>query len=577
MIQPPQNGPSDTGVGQDGEDGFSTPLAETAILRIDGAILQDPAGFLARTSLADRLRLAEIAHANPSATSYEVLAPEGQQLTTVAVALRPQAQTWHAPPEGAPNQSVIVRRLAPQGVHARLEGFGKAFGLSPAVIRVVRALYEHCDVRAAAAAAGLSFNTAREYLHHARATIWAPNLPRLITWAGVGSLGLDASGESDQAVGALFSLSERQRRLAGLIADGASRAEAAERLGLSEALAKKELALIFAATGVENAMALARLFAELRGLAIMAREACPAEPYPPPLSRTVMVTTATGRRIVASDYGPSGGKPVIVLHNTMNCRGVDRALVAALQDSGYRPVSPDRPGYGDTDPAPPGWQGEDYLKVCVEDIAALCAHMGWRRVPFIAHGPAHLVLALLRLRPDLAERVVIDAPEPDSASGSAAQGMIPGLKRHFARRPWAVASVFRILTSLASYERISAFMRDWTAASPADQRAMGDPRLMMDFYRKLTPFRRGRIDGLVREQVLQATAGKPERLDGATELVLIIGATDFMHDADETVDYWRSVLPDSRLVVLPDAGRFISYSHPHRLVEELRRATRRSA
>ncbi len=551
------------------------PLVEVGIVGWDGAILDDPHGFVADYSLAIRLNLIEIGRSNPRATSYEVVSAEERDgaVTVVAVAPLDHAKGWLSPPARLvrAQSGVAICRLAPAGVRIRLERFGDAFGLSPAVIRTVIALYEQSDVKAAAKAAKVSFNTAREYLAQARAAIWAPNLPRLITWAGVGSLGLDASGESDHGMGELFSLSVTQRRLAGLVADGASRKEAALVLGISEALAKKQLAAVFAATGVSSAIGLARLFADLRGLAVVAGEIPTPEPYPPPFSRTLVVEDGRGRRIVASDYGPAGGRPVIILHNTMNCRGVDRALVAALQDRGYRPISPDRPGYGDTDPASADCHGEAYLQRCADDVAALCEQMRWSRVAVIAHGPVHVVLALLRAYPDLIEKVVIDAPEPDSASGEKAVGMIPNLKRQFARRPWAVASVFRVITALASYQRIAGIMREWTSASPADKAAMDDPALMMDFYRKLIPFREGRIDGLVREQVIQATSGKPALQPNSQKLTFLIGATDFMHDATETHHYWRSVLPQARFDMIPDAGRFISYSHPHLLLDALKR------
>jgi pimeloyl-ACP methyl ester carboxylesterase/DNA-binding CsgD family transcriptional regulator len=549
------------------------PFADFALLSADGRVLDDAAGFLDACGPAERLRLAWVARANPAATSYEMIALADGAMTLVAAAPMAHARSWQAasgwgaswPASGG----IVVCRLSLTGIRQRLVDFGEAFGLAPAVIRVVTALYDRCDVKRAAEAAGVSFNTAREYLGRARAAIGAPNLQQLVTWAGVGSLAMDASGENDRAVGVLFSLSERQRRLAGLVADGASRTEAAEVLGVSDAVAKKELAAVFAATGVVNAIGLARLFAELRGLAILARDPTPKEPYPPPFSRTLTVGAADGRKVVVSDYGPPNGKPVLVLHNTMNCRGVDRALAGALQDRGYRPLSPDRPGYGDTDPAPTGCQGEDYLRVCADDIAALCQEIGATKVSVIAHGPVHVVLALLRYWPDLIETAVIDAPEPGSGWGAKAKGTIPSLKRRFAQRPWAVASMVRILTALTTYERLGRGMRAWTANSPADRKAMRDPALLMDFYRKMAPFRRGRIDGFVREQVLQATGGRPAPVADAGRLTLLMGATDFMHDAGEIQDYWRAVLPDARFVILPDAGRFISYSHPERLADEL--------
>lgn len=551
----------------------SAALTQVGLLRSDGTILDDEDGFLGAISPLDRTNLADLARTSPGVTSYEVVDCGGRAGVVVAVASLERARAWQVQglsAAAAGSKGILaVCRLSPLGVQRRLYAFGEAFGLSAAVMRVLVALYELCDVKDAAAAAGVSFNTARGYLSEARDTVWAPNLPRLITWAGVGSLGADSSGESDHPAAELFSLSERQRQLAGLIADGASRAAAARTLEISEALAKKELAAVFAATGVTNATGLARIFADLRGLAIVTQShQGPPEPFPPPPSRNLILTAQDGRRVTVSDYGPLGGKPILVLHNAMNCRGVDRALVDALQASGYRPLSNDRPGYGDTDPFP--HPGNAYLDTCVSDIVLICEEMRWDRISVIAHGPVHVALALYRARPDLIDRVVIDAPEPDSAYGAAPGGILSELKRQFARRPWAVSSVVSILISLASYERVADFMRDWTAKSPSDRQAMSDPALMMDFYRKLMPFRKGRIDGFVREQVLQATMGQPATIPGTSAITLVIGQTDFMHDADENLAYWKEVLPDARHVMVSDGGRFLSYSHPDLLVAELR-------
>lgn len=313
---------------------------DLGLLGADGAIVHDPAGFLVQLTPPARAALVEMARSHPGVTSFDAVEqPPRGEVMVVAVACENTARRWPLGVTGAPPRSdgaVAVCRLARDGIRQRLHDFAEAFGLSPAVARMVAAIYERCDVRAAATTAGLSFNTGREYLKNAREAIWAPNLARLITWAGIGSLAADSSGESGHPAGALFSLSERQRRLAGLIADGASRAEAADATGISDALAKKELAAIYTATGVTNAVGLARLFAELRGLAIATGYATPDEPYLPPASRTFAVQGADGRSIAVSDYGPTSGEPVLVLHNTMNCRGVDRSLVLALQNAaGY--------------------------------------------------------------------------------------------------------------------------------------------------------------------------------------------------------------------------------------------------
>lgn len=546
---------------------------DCSLLAPDGRILQDEAGWLGNLSHEVRLNLCRMAGQSPSETGFDLVESPGNQIFPVAMAQTEAASHWAIPHARTARQidpsTIWVCRLSPSAVQGRLAHFAQAFGLPPAVGRVLYALYVHCDVKKAAQIAGVSFHTARDYLQQARQVTWTPNLARLITWSALGTLETVARGESDHPAGALFSLSARQRDLAARIADGASRSQAAAELGISYAVAKKELAEIYVATGVNNAIGLAKVLAELRSLAMATGLGKADDPYPPPPSRTLIATDKTGRKIVASDYGPLGGKPVLVLHNGMNCRGVDRALVAALQNAGYRPISPDRPGYGDTDPAPPTILGADYYKLCAADLICLCAQMGWDRLDVIAHGPTPLVLTLLEEAPTLVQAAVVDAPEPDSGYGAAAQGMIPAMKRHFFKRPWAVASVARILTNLASHARLATLMREWTANSPADRVVMENPALLMDFYRKILPFRSGQIDGFVREQILQATLGPPKTSLRGAGVTLLIGKTDFMHDGAETRDYWQAILPEARIHLIEDAGRFISYSHPDRVVEAL--------
>ncbi|MBI1401676.1 MAG: alpha/beta fold hydrolase [Porphyrobacter sp.] len=551
----------------------SLPLADLAIVRRDGTIISEHAGFLDDVGCLDLSDLVAAARSNPSRTFYEAIELRGEGFAVLAIAGTTGARDWKidlpADSRASGEGAVVVCRISRTSTHARIRDFCAAFGLGDAITRLVVALYDTGDVKLAADRAGITFHTAREYLKKARSAIWAPNLQQLVTWAAIGALPVDPERETDDIFAFLFSLTQRQRRIAAMIADGASRSEAARHLAISEASVKKELSAIYAATGVRSATGLARLSAELRCLAIATGEAPKAEPFPPPFSREIMIAAAGGRRIAMDDYGPIQAEPVLVFHNTLNCRGCDRALVDALQNAGYRPISPDRPGYGDTSPAPRDCSGAAFLDLCADDVKAICDHLGRERIKVIAHGPVHVVLAVMRRYPALLERAVIDAPEPDSASETRAQGMMAGLKRQFARRPKAVEAMARILFTLASLDRVAAFMDTWTASSPADRRVMRDPALLMDFYRKLLPFRRGQLDGLVREQVLQATMGRPARVTGASHLALMIGATDFMHDAAANAAYWRGVLPDAQLTVIADAGRFVSYSHPERVVAAL--------
>lgn len=457
-------------------------------------------------------------------------------------------------------------------VEARFRAFALDFGCSPAVVRTLVALLRTCDVRLAARTMGISYETAREQLDSARATVGAKNLTRLVTLIGlgIGQTGEDGE-ECDQLLAAAYNLSGRQVKIAATIADGATRNAVANTHNISEAVVKKELARIFEATGVSNAIALARALVELRLLAIYANLSATRHLAGEPAAEVLSVAVRRGRTIVASDYGPASGRPVLVLHSSMTTRHVNSGLVYALQSEGYRPISIDRPGFGDTDAAPSACVGQDFLDLAARDIVDFCAARRWRQIPLVSRGAAQIVMALHHIRPDLIAAAVIMNPDPDAQSSTKETGFIATMKKNFARRPWAVGIMSRWVVKSMTFERVRDHVHRAAAGCDADARAMGEPRNIGDYYRALVDFRRGKLDGFIKEQGALATTGKPNHVRGTPHFALLIGEGDSLHDPKETLQYWRDVLPDADVSIVSGTGRFMSYSHPEIAVNALAR------
>lgn len=474
--------------------------------------------------------------------------------------------TW--PKDGSSTGLAIVH-IDWRWIEEQLSRFAADFAFSAAVSRTVIALFMTGDVRKAADATGISYETAREYLEKARAIVGASNLQRLVTMMGMG-LGRtgEVAEESDHFLAIAYGVSERQMRIAGMIANGDTRAEVAIALGISEALVKKEMAFVYAALDVATAPALARAMIELRLLAIAASLGGDAERFPEAAHRTLSITARDGRKIAASDYGPRHGMPVLVLHSSMTSRPVNRALVERLQNEGFRPIAMDRPGFGDT-AAPPDRIGEAYFALAAADIADLCAAMNWNRIAIVTRGAAQVVLALHAASPDLIEAAVVTNPDPDATSSSRRFGFLATMKHNFVRRPWAVAFMARWFAQSLTYERASDNVMRSTAGCPSDREVMAMPEHMADYYRALCGFRRGQLDGFVREQTALATLGRPAPIGGTGHFVLLVGEHDSIHHPSETMDYWREVLPDAHIEMVTGAGRFMTYSHADVVVAAL--------
>jgi len=458
----------------------------------------------------------------------------------------------------------------------QLASFADDFAFSAAISRTVIALFMTGDLRRAADEAGISYETAREYLEKARALVGAGNLQRLVTMMGMG-LGRtgESAEESDQFIAIAYGVSERQMRIAGMIANGDTRADVADALGISEALVKKEMAVVYAALNVTTAPALARAMIELRLLAIAASFGDDAQRYPEPAHRALSIAARDGRMIAASDYGPRGGTPVLVLHSSMTSRPANRALVEALQNGGFRPVSMDRPGFGQT-ALPPDRTGGTYFALAAQDIVDLCAAMNWQRIAIVTRGAAQVVLALHEALPELIEAAVVTNPDPDAISSSRRSGFLATMKRNFVKRPWAVALMARWFAQSLTYERASDNVIRSTVGCPSDRKIMARPEHMADYYRALLSFRQGRLEGFVAEQTALATIGRPATADGTNHFTLLVGQHDSIHDPSETMNYWRQVIPDARVEMIEGAGRFMTYSHADVVVAALAAGLRKT-
>lgn len=99
---------------------------------------------------------------------------------------------------------------------------------------------------------------------------------------------------------------------------------------------------------------------------------------------------------------------------------------------------------------------------------------------------------------------------------------------------------------------------------------MAQPGQMADYYRGVTGFRYGKTEGFITEQAALATLCKPDPISGTSHFALLVGEQDSIHDPAETLTYWREVLPNAQVTILPGTGRFMSYSHPELAVGALR-------
>jgi len=476
-----------------------------------------------------------------------------------------QAASWILPPEirdrvELASGHVVVLATITSLRATPLKAACETFGLTGLQTRVAMATIRCGTIKQAAAQLGISYDTARETLSEAMRRVGVDRLPALVANLASLAFGVLPGGYAADLLEDIWGLSRRQAALAGLIAEGLSRDAAAQRLGVSRATAKKELDRIYDCLGVSSAAALARAVIEAQALSCttaatrgqVALEHDHAEPLR-------MMPRADGTRIAWSDYGPASGKPVLVVHSSMTSRPVSRALVAALQAAGGRPIAIDRPGFGMSDPFPGMESGRhDPFAVAARDVLSLCRKLRIASLDVVARGGAQHVLALADAAPDLIDRVVLVNPDPHTEEHGRRWGPLGAVKEAYFRNPRLVAIMVRMISAHLTPERVARMMERSFSGSPPDLDAIRDPQIRADYYRAVRMFATGRVAGYVNEQIAMATATHPAPRPEHSRWTILIGEHDSLHDPAEVHAYWQEILPRAEFVEVKAAGRLLA-------------------
>lgn len=476
-----------------------------------------------------------------------------------------QAASWILPPEirdraRRASGHVVVLATITSLRATPLKAACETFGLTGLQTRVAMATIRSGTIKQAAALLGISYDTARETLSEAMRRVGVDRLPALVANLASLAFGVLPEGYAVDLLKDIWGLSRRQAALAALIAEGLSRDAAAQRLGVSRATAKKELDRIYDCLGVSSAAALARAVIEAHALSCTTAathgEVALEHDHAEPLR---MMPRADGTRIAWSDYGPASGKPVLVVHSSMTSRPVSRALVAALQAAGGRPIAIDRPGFGMSDPFPGMEPGRhDPFAIAARDVLSLCRKLKIASLDVVARGGAQHVLALADAAPDLIDRVVLVNPDPHTEEHGRRWGPLGAVKEAYFRNPRLVAMMVRLISTHLTPERVARMMERSFAGSPPDLDAIHDPQVRADYYRAVRMFATGRVAGYVNEQIAMATATRPAPRPGHSRWTVLIGEYDTLHDPADVHAYWQEILPSAEFVEVKGAGRLLA-------------------
>lgn len=476
----------------------------------------------------------------------------------VAAAGWPLPEACRAAMTGSPRR-VALLCFAPSRASDLAARASEAFGLTPLEARLAEALLDAPNLDTAAARIGVGRETAREALKKAMKKAGARRSPDLVRRMMDLMCGDHATPPALEAVLATsFGATAAEARAAARFALGLTAREVAAQLGVKDATVRGQLKAVFAKTGVNKARDLVRLAAESSALAVLSGAAeTVLEPADP--NGRLRIVASQERRIAVTDYGPRSGKPVLVMHGATTGRRLPPALVVALHARGYRPLVPQRPGYGLTDVA-----AGPYLEQGADDMARVMDALRIDKAKLLMRDsstPTGLLFA--SLHPDrVLAGIAVNPKWPQSEdklpSVRLPTSMMGVLSRAFVENPNMIDLVGEILRRQTRTDLMEKVMRQSLAHLPCDQLALKTPGVMdalvrdaqSMFARSSQGFsaeHRAFVDGW---RVPSNVGGERWTVAECNHLVL--------PDAREV---WGG-LPNVRFDVIDDAGLLVYFTHP---------------
>lgn len=506
-------------------------------------------------------RLVRLALRNGQASGL-VEAADGAVLPACA-GTREAAAGWPLPPACRIAMSGQVRRIAllcfaPSRASDLAARAANAFGLTPLEARLAEALLDAPNLEAAARRIGVGRETAREALKKAMRKAGARRSPDLVRRMMDLMCGDHAAPLAiEEVLASSFDATAAEARAAARFAQGMTAREVAESLGIKDGTVRGQLKAVFAKTGVNKAKDLVRLAAETSTLAALTGTAETVLEPPDPNGRLRVVASGE-RRIAVTDYGPRSGKPVVVMHGAVTGRRLPPAMVMALHARGYRPLVPQRPGYGLTDVA-----AAPYLEEGADDMARVLDALRIDKAKVLLRDSATPTGLLFGSRhPDRVVAGVVVNPKWPITSRSASSRLPPSMinvvSRLFVESPHLIELVGEIMRRQTRSDLLERSLRQSLAHIPSDQLALRTPGVMDALIRDAQGmFARSSRGFSSEHQAFVAGWQVPEAVGGERWIVaeceqLVLAGAD---------DIW-SGLPGVQFRTLKNAGLLAYFTHP---------------
>jgi len=249
----------------------------------------------------------------------------------------------------------------------------------------------------------------------------------------------------------------------------------------------------------------------------------------------------------AAPAGEPKGDPILCLHGFPESSYMWHRLLPALAAAGYRALAPDLPGFGDSEPDPPGtWERH------LEAVERFCEGLGLEQVALVVHDWGGLV----------GLRWACDNPSRPSAIVASDTGFFPDGKWH------GLAKSLR--TPGQGEELVAQFTREGVGAMMASLSSGFDEAAADEYWKAFaTPEGRQGVLDLYRSgdfEKMEPYRGKLADLN--VPFLCLWGENDEFAPLAGAYRF-RKEISHAEVVVIEGAGHFVYADEPERCAEAI--------
>lgn len=268
---------------------------------------------------------------------------------------------------------------------------------------------------------------------------------------------------------------------------------------------------------------------------------------------TQSLQLSDGRHLAYARYGSKNGKPLLFFHGFPGSHSQARMIEREAKANDITVIAPDRPGFGDSTPAP----GRTLLD-WASDVAALADALGLQRFDImgVSCGGAYALACAHALGDRVTNTFLIAGMGPMDIP-AIRRGQLPVLTVMFklARRlPWAISPLLALDSWLYRRDPLRAVEIVAGMLSEPDRQALHQHREYAEaFGTSLAEAYRQGIGGAMREAQLIGSP-RPYALQAITTPVHVLQGAHDRHVPPAMGKYLANALPRGRLYVYPEEG-----------------------